>query len=71
MDQLAKQHAEIRLSSFQIINELFTRSHIFRELLISDFQKFARLVTETDPHHPLPPPKPAAGESVAAVDMSH
>ena len=62
MDQLVKKHAEIRLSAFQIINELFMRSHTFRELLISDFKKFTHLVTGSDHHHPLPPPKPAAGE---------
>ena len=60
MSHLGKQHAEIRLSAFQVISELFLRSHIFRELLISEFQKFVRLVTETDPKHPLPLPKMAA-----------
>lgn len=60
MLQLRKEHAEIRLSAFQIANELFFRSHVFRELLISDFQKFSQLVAETDPKRPLPLPKPAA-----------
>lgn len=60
MSHLVKQHAEIRLSTFQLTNELFHRSHVFRELLVSDFQKFVQLVAETDPHHPLPLPKPAA-----------
>ena len=60
MSHLVKKHAEIRLSAFQVANELFHRSHVFRELLISDFQKFTRLVTETDPKHPLPLPRPAA-----------
>ncbi len=60
MSHLVKEHAEIRLSAFQLANELFPRSHVFRELLISDFQKFVQLVTETDPLHPLPLPKPVA-----------
>lgn len=57
MGHLSKDHAEVRLSSFQVVKELFSRSHVFRELLISDFEKFSNLVTGTDPHSPLPPPK--------------
>jgi hypothetical protein len=57
---LTKKHAEIRLSAFQVIDHIFMRSHLFRELLISDFKKFACLVTGTDPSAPLPPPKDAA-----------
>lgn len=60
LTQLKKNHSEIRLSSFQIINELFLRSHVFRELLLVDFQLFLELTVETDPKQPLPPPKPAA-----------
>jgi hypothetical protein len=41
--QLEKGHSEIRLSSFQMIEELFNRSHYFRELLISNFQHFLEL----------------------------
>ncbi|KAL3863835.1 hypothetical protein ACJMK2_005563 [Sinanodonta woodiana] len=58
--QLKKEHAEIRLSAFQMMDELFNRSHQFRELLINDFQDFLELVVETDPELPLPPPKSAA-----------
>ena len=60
MTQLKKCHAEIRLSSFQIINELFFRSHVFRELLLADFGLFLELTVETDHNQPLPPPKSAA-----------
>lgn len=60
MHDLAENHAEIRFSAFQLINELFARSSLFRELLASDFKKFARLVTGTDTQFPLPPPKDAA-----------
>ena len=60
LTQLKKNHAEIRLSSFQIINELFLRSHAFRELLLIDFQIFLELTVETDRKQPLPPPKSAA-----------
>lgn len=58
--QLEKGHSEIRLSSFQMIEELFNRSHCFRELLISNFQHFLELTVETDYDCPLPPPKTAA-----------
>ena len=60
MTHLAKKHAEVRLSAFQIAAELFPRSHVFRQLLCSDFQRLAELVTGTEARHPLPPPAPAA-----------
>jgi len=44
MTRLEKYHAEIRLSAFQIAAELFVRSHCFRDLLLSDFQRFLELV---------------------------
>ncbi|VDI56906.1 Hypothetical predicted protein [Mytilus galloprovincialis] len=58
--QLEKGHSEIRLSAFQMIEELFNRSHCFRELLISNFQHFLELTVETDYDNPLPPPKAAS-----------
>ncbi|XP_042202523.1 UV-stimulated scaffold protein A-like, partial [Callorhinchus milii] len=60
MTQLNKDHAEIRLSAFQIVNKLFARSHQFRTLLVSDFQEFLELTVETDYDQPLPPPKEVA-----------
>nr|XP_015200496.1 PREDICTED: UV-stimulated scaffold protein A isoform X2 [Lepisosteus oculatus] len=61
MTQLSQQHAEIRLSAFQIASELFTRSHHFRTLLVNNFQQFLELTVETDPSdQPLPPPKEVA-----------
>ena len=60
MANMAKKHAEIRLSAFQIVAEIFPRSHIFRQLLISDFQQLTRLVIGIEAKHPLPPPQPAA-----------
>ncbi|XP_013002788.1 UV-stimulated scaffold protein A isoform X2 [Cavia porcellus] len=60
MTQLSQDHAEIRLSAFQIVDELFARSHQFRVLLVSDFQEFLELTLGTDHEQPLPPPKEAA-----------
>ncbi|XP_072353640.1 UV-stimulated scaffold protein A [Scyliorhinus torazame] len=60
MTQLNQEHAEIRLSAFQIANELFVRSHQFRILLISNFQEFLELTVESDFEQPLPPPKEVA-----------
>ncbi|XP_010896992.2 UV-stimulated scaffold protein A [Esox lucius] len=60
MTQLAKEHAEIRLSAFQMVSELFTRSHHFRVLLVDNFQEFLDLTVETDSDEPLPPPKEVA-----------
>ncbi len=47
MTQLEKQHSEIRLSSFLIVDELFHRSHCFRDELLGDFQYFLMLVAGT------------------------
>ncbi|KAG8591201.1 hypothetical protein GDO81_000082 [Engystomops pustulosus] len=60
MTQLNQGHAEIRLSAFQVVSELFSRSHLFRTLLISNFQEFLELTVETDYEQPLPPPKEVA-----------
>lgn len=60
MTQLSQEHAEIRLPAFQIVGELFSRSHLFRTLLISNFQEFLELTVETDYDRPLPPPKEVA-----------
>ncbi|XP_058402508.1 UV-stimulated scaffold protein A isoform X2 [Diceros bicornis minor] len=58
--QLSQEHAEIRLSAFQIVDELFARSHQFRVLVVSDFQEFLELTLGTDHEHPLPPPREVA-----------
>ncbi|XP_073342940.1 UV-stimulated scaffold protein A [Pagrus major] len=60
MSQLSQEHAEVRLSAFQIASELFTRSHHFRMLLVDNFQEFLELTVETDSEQPLPPPKQVA-----------
>ncbi|KAM9375585.1 UV-stimulated scaffold protein A [Pholidichthys leucotaenia] len=60
MSQLNQEHAEIRLSAFQIATELFSRSHHFRTLLVDNFQEFLELTVETDIEQPLPPPKEVA-----------
>ncbi|KAM4732220.1 UV-stimulated scaffold protein A isoform 1-T2 [Anableps anableps] len=60
MSQLNQEHAEIRLSAFQIASELFSRSHHFRTLLVDNFQEFLELTVETDIDQPLPPPKEVA-----------
>ncbi|XP_043564180.1 UV-stimulated scaffold protein A isoform X1 [Chiloscyllium plagiosum] len=60
MTQLNQEHAEIRLSAFQIANELFVRSHHFRTLLVSNFQEFLELTVESNFEQPLPPPKEIA-----------
>uniref|UniRef100_A0A8C5GPF7 UV-stimulated scaffold protein A n=1 Tax=Gouania willdenowi TaxID=441366 RepID=A0A8C5GPF7_GOUWI len=60
MSQLNQEHAQIRLSAFQISSELFARSHHFRTLLVDNFQEFLELTVETDSDLPLPPPKEVA-----------
>lgn len=60
MMQIEKKHSEIRYSSLLVIHELFKRSHIFRKLLLSNFQNFLELCAETNKDSPLPPPKNVA-----------
>ncbi|NWU93952.1 UVSSA protein, partial [Upupa epops] len=60
MTRLNEEHAEMRFSAFQIMQELFSRSHQFRTLLISNFQEFLELTVGIDHEQPLPPPKEVA-----------
>ncbi len=62
MAQLNKEHSEVRYSAFQIIDCLFLRSHVFRELILDEFQMLFELVLETNGGRPLPPPKKRATE---------
>ena len=59
-NQMEKDHAEIRLSCFQIIDELFLRSHAFRQMILNDFHSLLELCVETNDERKLPPPKSAA-----------
>ncbi|NWW09147.1 UVSSA protein, partial [Oreocharis arfaki] len=58
--RLQEEHAEMRFSAFQVVQELFARSHQFRTLLISNFQEFLELTVGIDHEQPLPPPKEVA-----------
>ncbi|XP_015718343.1 UV-stimulated scaffold protein A [Coturnix japonica] len=75
LTRLHEEHAEIRFSAFQIIQELFSRSHHFRTLLISNFQEFLELTVGTDHEQPLPPPREVAQKlrkaAIAAVQGWH
>ena len=75
MTQLEKRHSEIRLSALQIINEIFLRSHAFRELLVDDFQKFLDLTTGVNSKSPLPQPNAVASilrnQALKAIEEWH
>ncbi|XP_006893657.1 PREDICTED: UV-stimulated scaffold protein A [Elephantulus edwardii] len=60
MTQLTQEHAQIRLSAFQALDQLFVRSHLFRVLVVSNFQEFLELTLGTDHEQPLPPPREVA-----------
>ncbi|XP_060783442.1 UV-stimulated scaffold protein A isoform X2 [Neoarius graeffei] len=60
MTQLNQDHAEVRFSAFQMATEIFSRSHHFRVLLVTNLQEFMELTVETDIEQPLPPPKEVA-----------
>ncbi|XP_042638884.1 UV-stimulated scaffold protein A [Orycteropus afer afer] len=75
MTQLTQEHAEVRLSAFQVVEALFTRSHQFRVLVISNFQEFLELTLGTDHDQPLPPPREVAQKlrraAIQAVERWH
>jgi hypothetical protein len=57
MDALAYEHAQVRLSAVQLIDELFGRSHLFRTLLVTHLRRFVSLAIGLDDvEDPLPPP---------------
>ncbi|GAB6019008.1 hypothetical protein CHUAL_000641 [Chamberlinius hualienensis] len=60
MHQLEEDHSEIRFSTVLICDELFRRSHRFRELLVSEFQSFLELTVGCNNDEELPPPKAVA-----------
>uniref|UniRef100_A0A8B9I550 UV-stimulated scaffold protein A n=1 Tax=Anser brachyrhynchus TaxID=132585 RepID=A0A8B9I550_9AVES len=60
LTRLREPHAQVRLSAFQAVQELFARSHRFRTLLVADFQEFLELAVGTEHRQPLPPPAEVA-----------
>ena len=59
MKQLKRKHSEIRLSSFQLLIEIFERSHNFRIMVLEELQFILNQTLETNNTY-LPPPKLAA-----------
>ena len=59
MKQLSEDHSEIRLSAFQVMIEIFERSHSFRNIVIDSLQELFVLILETEPSRGLPPPNEA------------
>jgi hypothetical protein len=43
MLHLAKPHAQIRLATLQLIDELFSRSHLFRQLVVANYTAITNL----------------------------
>ncbi|KAK8774547.1 hypothetical protein V5799_010919 [Amblyomma americanum] len=53
-ERLEEDDADVRISTLTVINELFLRSHLFRTLILEDFQRILELLVETNPDLPLP-----------------
>lgn len=71
LKQLRKKHSEIRLSSFQLLIELFERSHKFRTLVLEDLHYVFEQTLELNNVN-LPPPKTAAKNlRVLAAESIH
>jgi len=58
--QLKKNNSDIRLLCLAVFDELFTRSHLFRNLTIEKFEELTILCTGVDSLKPLPIPKQTA-----------
>ena len=75
MTQLAKEHSEIRLSTFMIIDQIFQRSHRFRTLIVKNLNRVICSVLEVHSLNPLPPPQEAAEalrvKAIVALDEWH
>ena len=59
-EYLARNHSQVRLSAFQLVDELFQRSHAFRELVVAQLKTVIELTFDTEAAS-LPPPKSARG----------
>nr|XP_039268371.1 UV-stimulated scaffold protein A-like [Styela clava] len=73
--QLEIDHSEVRLNAVLIVDELFQRSHAFRELLLDNLTNFLELTAGINFDMPLPEPTGAAKElmkkSVKCVHAWH
>ncbi|KAH9311930.1 hypothetical protein KI387_026965 [Taxus chinensis] len=56
MDRLNKNHSQVRYLTLLIIDELFSRSKLFRSLWVQSLPRFLLLSVGFRREHPLPPP---------------
>ncbi|CAM6092114.1 unnamed protein product [Calypogeia fissa] len=56
LDRLKKNHSQVRYLAVLLIDELFTRSKLFRSLLVPQFETFILLSVGFRADYPLPPP---------------
>ena len=71
LKQLKRRHSEIRLSAFQVCQEIFQKSHQFRTLILDDLEVIFALTLETN-NVLLPPPKAAAKKlRILAAETFH
>ena len=69
LKQLAKANAAIRLNSWRLAEQLFDRSHAFRQHLLEQLEDVALLVIGVDPARPLPPPRETAARLQSQVPV--
>lgn len=60
MDIMNKNHSQVRYLAVLIIDELFSRSKLFRGLWVQRFERFLLLSVGFRREHPLPPPSDRA-----------
>ena len=71
LKQLKRKHSEIRLSAFQVCQEIFQKSHQFRTLILDELEVIFALTLETN-NVLLPPPKAAAKKlRILAAETFH
>lgn len=59
-DKLRANHSQVRYLTLHIVDELFMRSKLFRELLVSTFESFLQYTVGHRTTSPLPPPSERA-----------
>ncbi|KAL2653554.1 hypothetical protein R1flu_021682 [Riccia fluitans] len=59
-DKLKKHHSQVRYLGLLLMDELFTRSKLFRSLLVPVFENFLLLSVGFRSDYPLPPPQERA-----------
>ena len=73
LDQLQQEHSQIRFAAFNVLDHLFSRSKIFRDLVIANLKQVIQLTTGLESRKTLPEPvifaKKLRAKSLASLEL--